>query len=89
MDNITRHSKANAAWISLENIDGKLELMIEDNGTGFSFEDVALEKKPGEALGIAIMQERVESSEGVFALKTAKGQGTTIRAFWDLSRCAQ
>jgi PAS domain S-box-containing protein len=89
MDNITRHSKANAAWISLENTAGKLELMIEDNGTGFSFEDVALEKKPGEALGIAIMQERVESSEGVFTLKTAKGQGTTIRAFWDLSRCAQ
>jgi signal transduction histidine kinase len=63
----------------LRQIKGKIELLVEDTGKGFS----PGSSRPG--LGLASMKERVELSGGAFTLKTSKGQGTKIRAAWPAS----
>lgn len=79
LNNIAKHSQAQFAKISLRQIKGKIELLVEDTGKGFS----PGSSRPG--LGLASMKERVELSGGAFTLKTSKGQGTKIRAAWPAS----
>ncbi len=77
LNNAAKHSSATLIDLSLQNPDGgAIELVIEDNGIGFSLDE------PGEGLGLTSMQERVESSGGVFSIKSARGKGTRIRASW-------
>ncbi len=82
LENIASHSKCSSAAVFLGMKNGKLELMIEDNGLGFDpLDRISGEPETG-GIGLACMQERVESSGGTFTFKSAKGQGTTIRAWW-------
>ena len=79
LNNIAKHSQAQSAKISLRQINGKIELLVEDKGKGFS---------PGSGrtgVGLASMKERVELSGGSFTLQTSRGHGTKIRAAWPAS----
>jgi signal transduction histidine kinase len=55
-NNIGKHSQANHVNISLASADGKLRLIVEDNGIGFNVPE-ALAKR--ESFGLSGMQERV------------------------------
>ncbi len=83
MNNIAKHSKAHLVRLSLRKMDKKLELMIQDNGQGFNLENVSQENTK-KGLGLSSMQERTELSGGSFAIESAEGRGTIIRAFWQL-----
>jgi len=79
LNNIAKHSQTQFAKISLRQKNGKIELIVEDKGKGFS---------PGSVrtgVGLASMKERVELSGGAFTLQTSRGQGTKIRATWPAS----
>ncbi len=77
MTNTAKHSKANLVSISLKRKkDGWIELVIEDNGTGF---DVKSIKK---GLGLGSMRERAELSGGSLDIESVKEKGTVIRASW-------
>jgi len=79
MNNITKYSKANLVSISLmRKRDGRIELVIEDNGIGFDMESV----KSG--FGLGSMRERAEFSGGAFGVESLLGKGTIIRASWPL-----
>jgi signal transduction histidine kinase len=81
MTNIAKHSKANLVSISLKRKkDGRIELVIEDNGTGFDVESI----KKG--LGLGSMRERAELSGGSFDIESLKGKGTVIRASWPIEQ---
>ncbi len=81
MNNIAKHSKANLVSISLTTKkDGRIELVIEDNGTGFDMESV----KKG--LGLGSMRERAELSGGSFDIESVQGKGTVIRASWPIEQ---
>lgn len=82
MDNVLQHSGANRLGLSLVKSPHLVELHIRDNGLGFDVDKVlAMEQsKPG--LGISSMRERTRISGGSFAVESAKGTGTTIRASW-------
>jgi signal transduction histidine kinase len=81
MNNVAKHSKANLVSTSLRRKkDGRIELVIEDNGTGFNMESV----KKG--LGLGSMRERAELSGGSFDIESVKGKGTVIRASWPIGR---
>ena len=80
MTNIAKHSKANHVSISLmRKMDGRTELVIEDNGIGFDMESI----KKG--LGLGSMRERAEFSGGSFDIESVREKGTVIRASWPVT----
>jgi signal transduction histidine kinase len=82
MENIARHSQSCSARVTFGKMNGRFELAVEDHGIGFDSEDVLSMEVLNRGLGLATMQERIESSGGTFTLRSAKGQGTAIRASW-------
>ncbi|HXJ95325.1 MAG TPA: ATP-binding protein [Terriglobia bacterium] len=74
LNNAAKHSKAQQAWVTVEERDGELRLEIKDDGKGF---DVAAAQ--GEGLGLMGMRERAEHLRGTFSLRSAPRQGTLIR----------
>ncbi len=82
MNNIQKHSRADRMKISLSKGDSAIAFGIEDNGCGFSPEDVGTRKPMGQGFGLTGMKERVELSGGNFEITSIPGQGTSIRASW-------
>ena len=86
MNNVTKHSNANLVRFSLRKTDGTIELAIEDNGLGFDLEDALSVDSDRRGLGLASMKERTELSGGSFAIDSAQGRGTIVRASWPLQQ---
>jgi signal transduction histidine kinase len=84
LNNIAKHSRANLASFSLRKSDGKLELVIEDNGQGFDLDGVRSVESPEKGFGLSSMRERTELSGGRFSIESSIGKGTTIRAVWPI-----
>lgn len=82
LKNVAEHSKADLVHFSLSKIGDKVQLVIRDNGQGFDVEEILSPESPERGFGLASMRERTEISGGVFAIKSAKGKGTTITASW-------
>ena len=83
--NLVRHAKASQVFVDLREVDGKLELLIRDNGVGF---DVALAQERaqlGQSMGLLGMQERVSLLGGEIEICSAPGQGATIRVSFPIS----
>jgi signal transduction histidine kinase/PAS domain-containing protein len=76
LNNFARHGKGDRIEISLAKSEGGFCFEIRDNGQGF---DVDTAQR---GLGLESMRERVEVSGGEFRIKSAIGQGTSIRAIW-------
>jgi PAS domain S-box-containing protein len=82
MNNIAKHSQANRIELSLREEEGRLELTIHDNGTGFDTTQRVSQEGLDRGLGLASMTERTDLSNGLFAVESEPGVGTTIRASW-------
>ena len=83
LNNISKHSGATAAAISLVNSKKAVILLIRDNGRGFDLRELVLSEERTEAgLGFESMKERVELSGGSFTVVSNKTKGTTIKAAW-------
>jgi signal transduction histidine kinase len=77
MNNVVHHSRATCAWIVLEQRDGRVELVVGDDGRGF---DSAL---PGpQHLGLQIMGERAAAIGATLDVSSAAGRGTVVTACW-------
>jgi signal transduction histidine kinase len=82
MNNVARHSKADVVHLSLRKVDGRIELVLKDNGQGFDLKKVLGSEGTKRGLGLTSMRERTELSGGSFAIESAERKGTTIRAYW-------
>lgn len=74
LTNIMRYAQAKKVLISLNIIDKKITMTIEDDGIGFDIGVVQSRK----TFGILGMRERVRSLDGQFELNSAPGKGTKI-----------
>ena len=72
-----RHAAASAATVKLQESDGGLLLSVGDDGVGFEPADGAR----GGHLGIVGMRERVQLVGGTLDVESARGHGTTVRAW--------
>jgi signal transduction histidine kinase len=72
LHNVSRHSMAKTAVVTVRQEDGSLFLSVEDDGGGFDHE-----KKRG--LGMLGMEERVRQLGGHFEVQSAPGKGTILR----------
>ena len=83
LNNTVKHGDAKVFRITLEKTRKTIELGVEDNGKGFSQEEVALNSHKGYGgSGLASMRERAEYSGGSYSIDSVKGQGTRIRVAW-------
>lgn len=72
--NVVKHSGATSVQIRLRLADRQLELVIEDNGTGFVMDDIS-----GYGNGLLNMRKRIEGINGKFDIQSQPGGGTKIR----------
>ncbi len=80
--NAIRHGKAKTIRISLIRNGDWLCLTVEDNGVGF----LSAEKKsPAGGMGLVSMQQRVESTGGIFSITSNLGEGTTVKGEWRIN----
>ena len=82
LNNVAKHSQANRVHLALTKKGDKIELMVEDNGTGFDGEEVLSRERSQRGFGLSGMRERTELSGGVFLIESSKGRGTTLRGSW-------
>lgn len=82
LNNVAKHSGADAVSVSLEKRDGELVLEIEDNGIGFYPNEKWRGQPATRGIGLSSMRERVELSGGSFQVDSAPGEGARIRAAW-------
>ncbi len=74
LTNVRKHSQASEVEVRLENTSQGLEMVVKDNGRGFSTSDSELRH-----YGLSIMRERAESLGGILAIISAPGQGTQVK----------
>jgi signal transduction histidine kinase len=84
LQNIAKHSRAKAAFITLHGLSDGIRLLIEDNGIGFEPEEVR--KKAG--IGLSSMRERVRLLNGEINFKSQPGNGTQIEVFIPIGEAA-
>jgi len=83
LNNIARHAQATEVRIALQVSDSAFDLLIEDNGRGFSTESAA-PTTPGVGAkatgnGLTNMRKRLEQIGGSFEITSQPGGGTRIR----------
>jgi signal transduction histidine kinase len=77
LTNVRKHAKATTATVELRREDGKLLLMVNDDGTGFA--QAGRSRTVFPRFGLATMRERAESVGGTFSVESTPGAGTSIR----------
>lgn len=75
LHNVYKHADASQVRVSLTNRDGRLLLMIADDGRGF---DLSKLSPAAAGLGLVNMRERAALAGGEFRLDTSPGRGTTV-----------
>jgi signal transduction histidine kinase len=79
LNNILKHSHATKAYLSLTSSEDKINVVIADNGTGFSVEEV-LSSVQTKSLGLVSMKERIALIGGELKIVSSPGKGTTLTA---------
>lgn len=81
-NNVVKHSNATKVTLKLYKTEHFLNLKIEDDGQGFSFEEE--DTKVRSRLGLNNMRERAELSGGVFHVDVDQMAGTRINVIWPI-----
>ena len=75
--NIRKHAQAHTVRMLLGcQADGQLTLLVEDDGVGF--DNAAKAGRPGEHIGLAIMEERAQRLGGRLRIESEPGEGTRL-----------
>lgn len=74
--NVVRHARARHVDVSLRHLDGALELIVADDGTGLVEDETARAGWGG--FGLRMMRERTEDIGGTFDLQSTPRTGTRI-----------
>jgi len=73
INNAIKHGKAGNILISLKPVAGYINLSVMDDGAGFP-----KELKPGQGMGLRIMNYRADMIGGLLEVRRAMGKGTTV-----------
>ncbi len=71
LNNVRKHASATQIWVRLHSTPRGLELIVKDNGVGFS----PPEQK---GVGLTIMAERANGINGILTVTSSPGQGTEV-----------
>ena len=73
--NIIKHAQASKASIQFTQHEDKLNIIVEDNGSGF---DMSTAKRNSSGMGLGTIEKRIEHLEGSFTVDSVLGKGTSI-----------
>ncbi len=76
LQNALRHAAPGRLGVRLGRRDGRLELEVTDDGAGF---DPAEPELRSRRLGLTSMEERAQRLGGTLSIRSAPGEGTTVR----------
>jgi signal transduction histidine kinase len=79
LNNTIKHSHATEGRVLVTSSSGTLDLMIEDNGRGFTPPDVRLPQQVHKGFGLLGIAERVRMLGGRLVIESAPGGGSTIQ----------
>ena len=77
--NIFKHSKCSSVSFEMALEDGRVGMMIKDNGKGFSLEDVNKREIDQRGMGLFIMEERAKAIRGSLQIYSEPNQGTELQ----------
>lgn len=77
--NIGKHSRASKAEVLIAFQEGKVSVLIKDNGAGFQLPEKVSDLSRSGKLGLMGMQERVQLLGGSLEIQSEAGKGTTVR----------
>ena len=78
LNNAAKHAAAHQVTVRLEDRDGGVVLVVEDDGCGF---DLEARRQRGDTIGLVGMRERTQIIGGRLEVETAPGNGTSIYVF--------
>ena len=78
LTNITKHAEANSASVDLNFVNSSLEILIKDNGKGFSTQFFNI-SDPIQGSGLRNMESRAKLVGATLEVKSADNQGTLIK----------
>jgi signal transduction histidine kinase len=76
--NVEKHASATSLSLVVEQQNGNVSFIVEDNGTGFNTEEVFMKDVSEKGLGLLTMEERARMLGGSLTVSSQKGQGTRI-----------
>ena len=79
LTNIAKHAKASHARVSVQQEDGELLVIVEDNGVGFKVRDVLHHPDENRRLGLLGMMERAVMLSGKLEIDSKPGKGTKVQ----------
>ncbi len=82
LNNVTKHSQADKIMVSLTQPKNQIELIVIDNGKGFDLDSIIGDDSRKRGLGLDSIRERTKLFNGTLDIRSAPGEGTTIRATW-------
>lgn len=80
LNNISKHAEAENASVILEEREGVVRLIVEDDGVGFDPESKFEATNSDRGMGLLGMKERAELLGGNIEIESAPGLGTTVFA---------
>lgn len=78
LNNVVKHAQAKNVWIRIVSGSDRMEIEVRDDGKGFDLAEGRRASERGH-LGLVGIEERVKELDGIFALKSELGAGTTAR----------
>lgn len=78
LTNVIRHARASSVSLRLTRSDGRIRLVVADDGIGFDAE--AAGRRSEDSVGLLGMSERIALVDGVLSINSVRQGGTTIRA---------
>lgn len=79
LTNVARHAQASLVQVRIRKIPDAIRMEVADDGRSFQVQRV-LSARTNKRLGLLGIRERVEMVGGSFAIESAPGRGTTLRA---------
>jgi PAS domain S-box-containing protein len=80
LTNVVRHSQATRVWVNFSFDEGKVSLMIRDNGKGFKVPTNWIGLVRNRHYGLAGMAERISDQGGTFTVESEPQKPTVVQA---------
>lgn len=78
INNVIKHARAHNVLVQLSCHDGLLNVVVEDDGIGFS-------ENGKKGIGLMNLQEKVKNIDGRMSIESSHGEGTSIQLEFDVS----
>lgn len=76
--NVVKHARAHRAQVSVRRVGDDIEVLVEDDGTGFNFAEAQSWIEKANGLGLFIVEERLRYAGGQLTVDSAPGRGSRV-----------